>query len=134
MIKFLNTKTQKMSAAVMTGAMVGTFGESTKAFANGTELNEYLGTTSGKVNEVPDLVAFISYLGGTALAALGIVSLKQHVEQGGQQKPMKDGLAKLGFGGMLLALPTITNVMSGSTAAEGSNATYVGFSNAPTIQ
>lgn len=133
MIKFLNTKTQKMSAAIMTGAMVGTFGDIGEVMASGKQLNEYLTETSGKVNEVPDLVAFISYIGGTALAALGIVSLKQHVEQGGQQKPMKDGLAKLGFGGMLLALPTITNVMMGSTAADGSNATYVGFANTPTI-
>ena len=125
MIKLLNTKTQKMSAAIMTGAMVGTFGDMGEVFA-GNNLDVYLQRTSDKTNSIPDAVAFISYLGGTALAALGIVSLKQHVEQGGQQKPMKDGLAKLGFGGMLLALPTITSVMQETTADAG-QAAYDGF-------
>lgn len=110
MLNYINTKTQRVSAAVMAGAMLGTFGEIGEVFAGGENLNQYLSQGSQKVNEVPNLVAFVSYLGGTALAALGIVNLKQHVENPGN-KPMKDGLAKLGFGGMLLALPTITSVM-----------------------
>ncbi len=122
MLKLLNTKTQKYSAALMTGAMVGF---SSDAFANNT-FNDYVSETSDNVSSVPDVVAFISYLGGTALAALGVVGLKKHVEDPAQN-PMKNGLAKLGFGGMLLALPTITNVMLDTTAADGGNTTFQGF-------
>ena len=132
MIKFLNTKTQKMSAAIMTGAMIGTFGDMGEVFAQDA-LDDYLGRTSEKVNAVPDLVAFISYLGGTALAALGIVGLKQHVEQGGQSKPIKAPLAQLGFGGMLLALPSITDVMLETTEAGGTAATFRQFNTNPSI-
>ena len=118
MIKYLNTKTQKMSAAMMAGAMVGTFADIGNAFAGGNDLNNYLEETSGRVNQVPDLVAFLSYIGGTALAALGVVNLKQHVENPGNT-PMKNGLAKLGFGGMLLALPTLTETMLETTEGGG---------------
>ena len=123
MFNSLNIKTQKYSAALMTGAMLGF---STDAFAGGNTFNDYVSDTSSNVNAVPDVVAFISYLGGTALAALGVVGLKKHVEDPAQN-PMKNGLAKLGFGGMLLALPTITNVMLDTTAADGGNATFTNF-------
>ena len=125
MIKLINTKAQKMSAAIITGAMVGSFGDIGQAFANSHNLDIYLQRTSDKTNSIPDAVAFISYLGGTALAALGVVNLKQHVENP-SQTPMKNGLAKLGFGGMLLALPTITGVMQATTADTG-QANYGGF-------
>lgn len=134
MIKLLNTKTQKMSAAIMTGAMIGTFGDVGEVLADST-LNQYMQDKSANVNNVPELVSFVSYMGGIALAALGIVSLKQHVEQGGQSKPMKDGLAKLGFGGMLLAIPTITEVMQGSLGGNDAGAGIREFTgNAPTIK
>ena len=124
MIKLLNTQTQRVSAAIMAGAMVGTFGDVSDALAD-ANLDLYLQKTADKTNSIPDAVAFISYLGGTALAALGVVNLKQHVENPGNT-PMKNGLAKLGFGGMLLALPTVTNVMMGTTASEG-QAAYKDF-------
>jgi len=120
MLKKLKTKTQLMSAAMMTGAM---FGFSNIAEAN--DLNTYLENTSGRVNQIPDLVAFLSYIGGAALAALGVVKLKAHVENP-SQNPMKDGLARLGFGGMLLAMPSITSTML-TTAAGGGEAAYSGF-------
>jgi hypothetical protein len=129
MLKQLKLKSQKMSAAMMTGAMVGTF--STTASAQ--PLNDYLGTTSERVNQVPDLVAFLSYIGGTALAALGVLGLKKHVEDPGQN-PMKNGLAKLGFGGMLLALPSITNVMVGtSSAGTAGGANFSTFNSNPSL-
>jgi len=121
MLKKLKTNTQLMSAAMMTGAF---FGFSSQASAN--DLNSYLSDTSGNVNNIPDLISFMSYIGGAALAALGVVKLKAHVENP-SNNPMKDGLARLGFGGLLLALPTITTVMQDTTSASGTEATYKGF-------
>jgi len=129
MLNFLNTKTQRMSAALVTGAMVGTFGDIGEVMASGT-LNKYLSSTSERVSEIPSMVSFVSYIGGTALAALGIVNLKQHVEAP-TNVPMKNGLAKLGFGGMLLALPTLTGTMLGTTEGAG-QATFKKF-DAPKI-
>ncbi|PCI01034.1 MAG: hypothetical protein COB76_02280 [Alphaproteobacteria bacterium] len=111
MIKFLNEKTQKMSAALMTGAMVGTFGDIGDAAAKGVK--EYSEALSDKVAPATEIVAFMSYMGGFVLSALGIVGLKNHVENPSQH-PMKNGLAKLGFGGILLALPPLVEAMQGT--------------------
>ena len=127
MLKLLNTKTQKYSAALMTGAYMGI---SNTAFAR-NDLDAYLSSTTGRVNQIPDLVSFLCYVGGACLAGLGVVKLKQHVENPGNN-PMKDGLARLGFGGMLLAIPTITDVMQ-DTATSSSEARNIGFGSDPTL-
>ena len=125
MLKLLNKHTQKLSAALMTGSIMG-FSSAAFAGGNAGDFDQYSSTLSQRVNSVPDVVSFLSYLTGAGLAALGVASLKQHVEQGNQGKPLKDGLAKLGFGGMLIAVPTISEVML-ETANEGGEATLMGF-------
>lgn len=52
---------------------------------------------------LPDLYSY-----GFALSALGVINQRQHVENPGQT-PLKNGLAKLGFGGMLFEPPQITD-------------------------
>lgn len=117
MLKFLNKKTQFLSAAIMTGMM--------SSVASAQDFNNYTSGLSDRTNSVTDIIAYICYMGGAALAALGIVGLKQHVENPGQN-PMKNGLAKLGFGGMLLAIPTITSVVL-DTTDESTEAVFKGF-------
>ena len=126
MLKFLNKKTQKMSALIMTGAFLGT----TDAMATET-LDKYMSDTSENVNSIPDAISFLSYLCGAGLAAFGVVGLKQHVENP-QNTPLKTPLARLGFGGMLLAIPTITSVMQDTTQGTGS-ALNLGFGTEPSI-
>jgi hypothetical protein len=83
MLKFLNTQTQKMSAAIITGAMVGAFADVKQAAATG--IGAYTQQISAKVADpFADTIAFVCYMGGFALGALGLVNLKQHVEQGSQ--------------------------------------------------
>ncbi len=94
-------------------------------------LKDYSTTVSGNTNIIVDIVGYICYLGGAILSALGIVDLKKHVEQP-TQVPLKNGLAKLGFGGILLALPFVAGVMQKTMAGSG-EATFQKFSNKPTI-
>lgn len=106
-----------MSAALMTGVSMSV---SAEALAGQNTFEDYVGGTSAAVSSpFANTVAFICYMGGFALAALGVVGLKQHVENPGQA-PMKNGLAKLGFGGMLMALPPVVSAIQGS-ALEGGN-------------
>jgi len=118
MFQSLKTKTQLLSAAAMTGLMMGTSSASAQGF------NDYVSDASEQVTNFPQVVAFISYLGGFVLAALGVVGLKQHVENP-QQNPMKNALAKLGFGGMLLALPPVVTALQASGEAAGTDATGI---------
>lgn len=120
MLKLLKTKTQMMSAAIATGIITSASGASAQDF------NTYTQDLSSSVSGMPEVVGYISYLGGFALAALGVVNLKQHVENPGNV-PMKNGLAKLGFGGMLLALPPVVAAMQGSAETGSDSFDYYGF-------
>jgi len=101
--------------------------------AGSNDLEKYSKAVSGKTNVIVDIISYICYIGGAILAALGIVDLKKHVEQPTQVK-MKDGLAKLGFGGMLLALPYFTDVIQDTMVADGNgNADFKQFSTKPQI-
>ncbi len=122
----------KMRAGVMFAVSGGVFIFSTMGVAEaGNTLNDYASTVSGRTNSVVDVITYISYIGGAALSALGIVDLKKHVENP-SQTPMKNGIAKLGFGGMLLALPFLSGIVQ-NTMKDGSEADFQNWSNKPTI-
>lgn len=126
MLKLLNTKTHKFAAAMTAGAMIGTFADAKVAMASG--IGEYTRDISNNVADpFADTIAFLCYMGGFVLGALGLVNLKQHVEQG-SQVPMKNGLAKLGFGGLLLAMPPLVGAIQDSGTANVTGASFVGFS------
>ena len=113
MLKTYKNTTALMSAALMTGLMSST------AHAD-SSFNKYTEGASEQVTNFPQIVSYLCYLGGFVLAALGVVGLKHHVENPGNA-PMKNGLAKLGFGGMLMALPPVTAAIQGSGDASGDN-------------
>lgn len=117
MLKSLNKTGQFMSASMMTGVAMFVSSE-----AMSQDFNTYTEGASSEVTNVPQIVAYICYLGGFVLAALGVVGLKQHVENPGNA-PMKNGLAKLGFGGMLMALPPVASAIQGSGDNAGTGAT-----------
>ena len=85
---------------------------SAPAIADGT-LNDYASGVSEEVSNFPDIIAYIFYLGGFLLAGLGVYGLKQHVENPNNTH-IKSPLAKLGFGGMFMALPAVTSAIQGS--------------------
>ncbi len=127
----------KTAARIRVGAMFALTGgifivSTTNLAMASSDLNAYSKSVAGKTNSVVDVITYISYIGGAALSALGIVDLKKHVENP-TQTPMKNGVAKLGFGGMLLALPALSGVVQG-TVKDGNNATYNPWQNKPTIQ
>lgn len=88
-------------------------------------LQEYSTVVSMKTNIIVDIVSYICYIGGAILSALGVLDLKKHVENP-SQTPMKNGLAKLGFGGILLALPFVSGIMQETMGGYG-EATFQQF-------
>ncbi len=65
-------------------------------------------TTS--ISELPGLITAIGYLMGILLGVLGILKLKDHVENP-TQTPLKDGAIRLASGGALFAFPMVTEAM-----------------------
>lgn len=84
-----------------------------------TDLESLTSQVGGQTSNIPTFINIICYVFGVALVALGIVKLKQHIEQP-TQAPLKDGIARVAFGALLLALPFVLelalNTMTGSTS------------------
>ena len=115
-----------LRAVVVGAALSGVFLISTSSLALAQQtLADYSREVSTKTNVIVDIVAYVSYIAGATLSALGITDLKKHVENP-SQTPMKIGLSKLGFGGVLLGLPFLSGVMAETMTGE-SQATYQGF-------
>ncbi len=79
--------------------------------ANG--LDELTGNFIESTANLPGLISIVSYMAGLALGVLGVLKLKDHVENP-SQTPLKDGAVRLGAGGALLALPFLYEVIINS--------------------
>jgi hypothetical protein len=73
--------------------------------------------TSGE--SLPGLITGLSYLVGITMGVLGVMKIKDHVENPAQTK-LKDGAIRLGAGGALFALPIIFESMF-ETIGEGTS-------------
>lgn len=102
---------------------MGMMSISTSAFAGGASGSGATASTiaSGlntSLSKLPFLVSSMSYLAGITLGVLGVLKIKDHVENP-QQNPLKAGAIRLATGGALLAIPTILNAMVNSMGTSG---------------
>lgn len=74
-------------------------------------------TIAESIQDLPGLISALSYLFGVLLAVLGIMKIKDHVENP-TQTPLKDGAIRLAAGGALFAIPIISEAML-NTIGEG---------------
>jgi len=107
MKKFIQKQSLRVSALVVLGMMGGA--EDASAATAGFNT---IGTNIvGGISDLPGLVTGVSYMLGTLLGVLGILKIKDHVENPGQT-PLQHGVIRLAAGGALFALPIITESMS----------------------
>ena len=78
--------------------------------ASGSSANTIAETLTDSISQLPSLISALSYLAGVTLGTLGVLKVKDHVENP-QQTPLKEGAIRLATGGALLALPTIFSAM-----------------------
>ncbi|MCB1652091.1 MAG: hypothetical protein KDI46_08570 [Alphaproteobacteria bacterium] len=62
------------------------------------------------VEEIPGLMASVAYMLGLLMGVMGVIKIKDHVENP-TQTPMKDGAVRLAAGGALFALPMVFEAM-----------------------
>jgi len=125
MIKQLKTRTQLMSAAVMTGIV---FGFSNDVLAQeGIDL--YTDAVAGQATGFTGIINMVCYIGGACMAGLGIIGVKQHVENPSQVE-LKKPLSKMGVGGALLAFPMVSNVFQDGLGGTGQQAVSAPFGDA----
>ena len=113
-------KTYYRSGAFMTLGMLGIAPKEALAQAAGggtKDFGDIAENITTAIGDVPGLISGASYLAGSLLGVLGIMKIKDHVEQGASV-PLKDGVIRLVAGGGLFALPIIFESMLGSIGDE----------------
>jgi hypothetical protein len=70
------------------------------------------------IEELPGLITSVSYLLGILLGIVGVLKLKDHVENP-SQTAMKDGAIRLAAGGALFALPIVYESMQNTIGTTG---------------
>lgn len=97
---------------------VGTL-TSSSAFA-GNNFSSIASNINTSIASLPGLLTGLSYMFGILLGVLGIMKIKDHVENP-TQTPLKDGAVRLAAGGALFALPIMFEAMF-ETIGSGNNA------------
>lgn len=121
------TSYYKLGAVITTGALIGSAGEANAAANNFSTIATNIASS---IASLPGLISALAYLFGTLLAVLGVMKIKDHVENP-TQTPLKDGAIRLLAGGALFAIPLILDAMFntiGSSGAAVSAATLKGVS------
>lgn len=80
------------------------------AGAGGNNFGSIAENITDSISDLPGLISAMSYLFGVLLAVLGIMKIKDHVENP-TNTPLKDGTIRLAAGGALFALPIISEAM-----------------------
>lgn len=105
-----------MAGAAMTMGIMGS--SPAHAQAGGTGFSEVSNNLLDSITDIPTLLSGIAYLLGALFAVLGILKIKDHVENA-QQTPLKEGAIRLAAGGALLAFPFMTEVVLESVGETG---------------
>ncbi|HEY8191804.1 MAG TPA: hypothetical protein VIG74_05210 [Alphaproteobacteria bacterium] len=92
-------------AAIIVGMMSGAND------AHATNFGDIAANIVDSIEELPGLLSGIAYLFGLLLGVLGVLKVKDHVENP-SQTPLKDGAIRMAAGGAMFALPMIYESMS----------------------
>ena len=94
--------------------------------AHAQNIVSMVGATGDQVASFPKLISAACYVGGAAFVGTGVMKVKQHVDNPGQT-PLREGLVRLGAGGVLVAAPALTSVMTTSSGVGTGSNTFSGF-------
>ncbi len=113
-------KTYNKMGAMMVAGMVA--GQAGTAHA-GNNFSSIATNIAASIADLPGLLSALSYLFGILLGVLGVMKIKDHVENP-TQTPLKDGAVRLLAGGALFALPimfeAMTETLNAGTVGAGS--------------
>ncbi len=107
MIKKFKQKMLVASAATFIGMVSGV--ESSFA-GGGNDFKTIVTNMEQSIQTIPGLISGVSYMMGILLGVLGILKIKDHVENPGQT-PLQQGAIRLAAGGALFALPIVYEAM-----------------------
>lgn len=104
-------------AAIIATALIG-FNSPAHAAGIGNNFGDIAENITDSIAELPGLLTGISYLLGLLLGVVGILKMKDHVENP-TQTPLKEGAVRLAAGGALFALPIVFEAMLNTIGTTG---------------
>lgn len=113
MLTFYKKTMYAMGGAMTIGMMTsqGAFAQDAGGdAAGGTTFSTIAENITASIADLPGLLTAVSYLLGLLLGVLGILKIKDHVENP-TQTPIKEGAIRLAAGGGLFALPIVFDAM-----------------------
>ena len=106
MTKQLRNKMMAAGAATFAGLVSGV----ESVHAAGNTFNSIVDNMEESILGIPGLISGVSYMMGILLGVLGILKIKDHVENAGQTK-LQEGAIRLAAGGGLFAMPIVYEAM-----------------------
>ena len=103
-MKQLKNRILTVQAAAIVGLMSGVHA------AHANNFGDIAANITASIEELPGLLSGIAYLFGLLLGVLGVMKVKDHVENPANT-PLKDGAIRMAAGGALFALPIIYESM-----------------------
>lgn len=114
--KKLNRLSAYTAASLVTGLM--TSGEASASGGSGNSFTSISKTITEQIGGLPGFITAISYVMGVLFAVLGILKIKDHVENP-SNTPLKEGAIRLAVGGGLFVIPLITEAMQNLVGTNG---------------
>lgn len=108
MIRLIKNHYTLAGATLVAGMMSGA--SDVMAANTFSDISNNIGTGIGSI---PGLLSSLAYLFGLILAILGILKIKDHVENP-NNTPLREGVIRLLVGGFLFGLPILSEAMLGS--------------------
>ena len=109
-----------MGAALTMGLLASS--QAHAAAGAGNNFGNIASNITTSIASLPGLLTALSYMFGILLGVLGIMKIKDHVENP-SQTPLKDGAVRLAAGGALFALPIMYEAMFETVGTDGVAAT-----------
>ncbi len=106
----LKQKLNRLNAVTGAAFVMGTMSCSTAEAVPTNTFNHVAENILGGINTLPGFLSAISYMMGMLFSVLGILKIKDHVENP-TQTHLKDGAIRLAVGGGLFMIPIITESM-----------------------
>ncbi len=103
-------KLNKLSATTGAAFTMGMLTSNLAEASTNTGFNKVAENIVGGISGLPGLLTALSYMMGLLFSVLGVLKIKDHVENP-TQTALKDGAIRLAVGGSLFAIPVVTNAM-----------------------
>lgn len=122
-LKRLSYHSLKIQAAFITGFVTcawtsEAFAQANTANGGGATFSTIARNINQSIEELPGLISGVSYMLGLLLGVLGILKIKDHVENP-TQTPIKEGAIRLVSGGALFGLPVVFESMLNTIGTTG---------------